>query len=106
MNEIVEFVKIIISVLIPIFGYILAGYYASNAKWCGRKVSVAVIVGLGIGAYGIYQGITVDNNWVDVAFNSAEVMGAIYLVDRIVKGYAKRHGIEWLYTDDPIEEQI
>lgn len=105
MNEFVEFVKIIIGVLIPIFGYILAGYYASNAQWCSRKITVAVIVGLCIGAYGIYRGIAVDNTWVDVAFNSAEVMGAIYLVDRVVKGFAKRAGINWLYTDDPIGDE-
>jgi len=28
----------------------------------------------------------------------------MYLVDRLVKGVAKRYGIAWLYADNPIEE--
>lgn len=103
MNEIIEFLKLVFAAFLPIFLYILAGYYASNAKWCSRKIIVAVITGGVIGMYGILQGIDVNNSWITLAFASAPALGAMYLIDRLVKGFAKRAGIEWLYSDEPIE---
>ena len=90
----------IVSILLPIFAYILAGYYASNEKWCDRKIIVAVITGLVIGGYALVSGIDVSDSWVQVAFSSAPVLGGINLVDRLVKGFAKRYGIDWLYADE------
>lgn len=93
------------TVLTPIILYILSGYYAANASWCSRKVIVSAIVGLIIGGYAIVSGINVSSDWAQVAFNSAPVLGVMYLIDRIIKGMAKRYGVEWLYTDaGPIEE--
>lgn len=106
MNEIVEFLKLAFAILLPIALYILAGYYASNAQWCTRKILVAVVTGLAIGLYGLIQGIDVNESWITLAFASAPALGAMYLIDRVVKGIAKRAGIDWLYTDDPIGEVI
>jgi hypothetical protein len=93
------------TVITPIAVFILSGYYASNQKWCDRKVIVSIAVGLILGAYAIYAGQLVSNDWIQVAFNSAPVLGLMYVIDRIIKGAAKRYGIEWLYTDEcPIEE--
>ena len=102
----IEFLKLAIAVILPIFLYVLAGYYAANAQWCSRKIIVAVLTGLAIGVYGIIQGIDVNESWITIAFASAPALGGMYLVDRIVKGFAKRAGIEWLYSDEPIGEQI
>ncbi len=102
----IELIQLILSVLFPIGLYILAGYYASNGKWCSRKIFVSVVVGLALGGYAILQGITVTGDWIGIAFNSAPALGLIYLADRIVKGIAKRTGIDWLYSDEPIEEGV
>ena len=98
-----ELIYSIGSILIPIALYVLAGYYASNAKWCGRKIIVASIVGLFAGVYAISNGAQVTDDWLQIAFNSGPAMGAMYLADRMIKGLAKRAGIEWLYSDEPIE---
>lgn len=106
MNEITEFLKLAFAVLLPIALYILAGYYAANAQWCSRKILVAVVTGLAIGIYGLTQGIDVNESWIAIAFASAPALGAMYLIDRFVKGFAKRIGIDWLYSDEPLGEQI
>lgn len=98
MNEIIYTTG---SILTPILLYILAGYFASNSKWCTRKVIVSAVVGLCIGAYALYQGAEVSTDWIQIAFNSAPALGAMYLIDRIIKGIAKRYGVDWLYTDEP-----
>lgn len=93
------------TVFTPILLYILSGYYAANAKWCTRKVVVSVVVGIAIGAYAIFAGELISDSWLQVAYNSAPVLGAMYIIDRLIKGFAKRYGIDWLYTDEcPIEE--
>lgn len=84
----------------PIVVYILTGYYAANMKWCNRKVVVSIIVGLVLGAYAMFAGELVSDTWIQVAFNSAPVIAGMYIVDRLIKGIAKRYGIEWLYTDE------
>lgn len=104
MDGIIEFLKLAFAVILPILLYILAGYYASNAQWCTRKILVALVTGLAIGIYGLTQGIDVNESWVTIAFASAPALGAMYLVDRVVKGFAKRAGIDWLYSDEPIGE--
>jgi len=98
-----EIIKEIGAIVVPIVLYVLAGYYASNAQWCSRKIIIAVIVGLGAGLYALAQGTIVTTSWLDLAFNSGPALGAMYLADRVVKGIAKRFSIEWLYSDAPIE---
>lgn len=88
------------TVITPILVYILTGYYAANQKWCDRKVVVSIIVGLFLGGYAFLFGNVVSDTWVQVAFNSAPVIAGMYIIDRIIKGMAKRYGIEWLYTDE------
>jgi len=93
------------SILTPIVVYILTGYYAANESWCDRKVVVSVIVGGVLGGYALLSGEIVSDTWLQVAFNSAPVIAGMYIIDRIIKGVAKRYGIEWLYTDEcPIKE--
>jgi len=93
------------SIVTPIVVYILTGYYAANSKWCDRKVIVSAIVGLILGCYALLSGELVSDTWLQVAFNSAPVIAGMYIIDRVIKGVAKRYGIEWLYTDEcPIEE--
>jgi len=98
-----EIIYVAGQVIVPIILFILSGYYASNAAWCSRKVFVSVFVGLCIGAYAIYAGDVVTDSWISVAFASAPAMGAMYIIDRVIKGAAKRYGIDWLYTDEPCE---
>jgi hypothetical protein len=88
------------TVITPIIVYILTGYYASNQKWCDRKVVVSIILGLVLGGYAIFAGELVSDSWVQVAFNSAPVIAGMYLIDRIIKGIAKRYEIGWLYVDE------
>jgi len=93
------------TILTPIAVYILTGYYAANEKWCDRKFIVSALVGLALGAYAFLSGEIVSDTWIQVAFNSAPVIAGMYIIDRFIKGIAKRYGIEWLYTDEcPIKK--
>jgi hypothetical protein len=94
----------LVAILTPIVLYILAGFFAANQTWCWRKIVVAGITGLALGIYALANGTEVSDPWIQIAFASPAAIGGMYLVDRFVKGIAKRYGIEWLYADNPVEE--
>lgn len=107
LNEVWNLFLALLALLGPVILYIFAGYYAANSSWCYRKMIISLITGLIISVYAMSIGLEqITETWLNAAFNSGSVIGFMYIADRVIKGVAKRKGIEWLYTDNKIEEEV